>query len=255
MTNTTKHTARNTASSAQSHGRNPRTYRERLLRRRRILAIGTLVVLLAGILVQAIGAATARAHAGVVTISPANGRTLTTAPKNVTITFNEGVEASVGRVQLLDGNAKAVNATFTLSADGSTVTLTPRRMLPKGLYALRWSVVSADGHVVTGASTFSIATRGTAGKTERLSARSNDGKTLTVTTTTGVGEKTFTINSAKVTGLELRHKNLGATLELAVTGGRAAGILPYPGEWTLTVIERISTYTEERYSAKLSLRN
>ena len=233
--------------------RRRRTYREKLARRRRILAITALLALLLGIIVQAFGAATARAHAGVVTITPANGSILTSAPATVGIVFNEGVETAANRVQLLDRNGKAVAATFALSDDRSSITLTPAKKLPRGLYALRWSVISADGHVVTGASTFAVNTRGTAGRAVDVTVTSSTRKTLVVTTTNGVGAKTFTV-ATTITGLELRHKRLGATLEIPVSAGKAAGILPYPGEWTLTVIERVSTYTQERYSGKLVLK-
>lgn len=232
-----------------------RTYRERIARRRRILAIGTLIVLLVGIIAQAIDAATASAHAGVVTISPANGSVLKGAPKNVTITFNEGVEASAARVQLIDANAKIVKTKFSSTAGGSSISLTPARTMPRGMYALRWSVTSADGHVVTGASTFAIGQHGKRGKSVNVTAKSTNGKTIAVNTTNGVGAKTITIaGGTKVTGLELRHRSLGAALAIPVVNAKAGVILPFAGEWTLTVIERVSTYTEERYSAKIPLK-
>jgi methionine-rich copper-binding protein CopC len=234
--------------------RRPRTYREKLARRRRILAISTLVALLLGIILEALSATGALAHAGVVTVTPANGSVLPSAPTKVGIVFNEGVDAEANRVQLLDGQAKVVPTRFTLSSDGSGVTLTPNKRLARGMYALRWSVVSADGHVVTGASTFAVGTRGTNGKSANVTATSSTRKTLVVATTNGIGAKTFTVTSPKVTGLELRHKRLGATLEIPVVAGKATAILPYPGEWTLTVIERVSTYAEERYTGKLVLR-
>ncbi len=234
--------------------RRPRTYREKLARRRRILAIGTLATLLLGLVLEVLSATGARAHAGVVTITPANGSVLPSAPATVGIVFNEGVDAAANRIQLLDGNGKIVATSFKLSGDGSGVTLTPKKKLLRGMYALRWSVVSADGHVVTGASTFAVNTRGTAGRTVDVPATTSTRKTLTVTTTNGVGAKTFTFASTKITGLELRHKRLGATLEIPVVAGKADAILPYPGEWTLTTIERVSTYTEERYTGKLILK-
>lgn len=235
---------------------NPRTYRERIARRRRMLAIGIIAVLVLGIIAQAIGAATARAHAGVVTISPANGSVLAAAPKTVNITFNEGVEASAARVQLLDANAKVVATRFSTNADKSTVTLTPTKALPRGMYALRWSVTSADGHIVTGASTVAVGNGGKAGRPVTAPVKAQSGKSLDLRTTNGVGAKTFTItgDGAKVTGIELRHKRLGATLEIPVANGKANGILPFPGEWNVTVIERVSTYSEERYSAKITLK-
>jgi methionine-rich copper-binding protein CopC len=234
--------------------RRPRTYREKLARRRRILAIAALAALLLAVVLETLSATGARAHAGIVTITPANGSVLPTAPSKIGIVFNEGVQTAANRVQLLDGTGKIVATKFALSGAGSSVTLTPAKKLPRGLYALRWSVVSADGHVITGASTFAVGARGKRGRPANLTVTGSARKSLVVRTTNGVGTKTFTVASTKVTGLELRHKRLGATLEIPVSAGKAAGILPYPGEWTITVIERTSTYTEERYTGKLVLK-
>lgn len=231
-----------------------RSYRERMHRRRRLVAIGTLLALLIGLLAQVIGTSGALAHAGVVTITPANGSVATNAPKNVSITFNEGVTVEAARVQLIDTNAKVVATRFSANADRSTITLTPAKTLPRGMYALRWSVTSADGHVVTGASTFAVGVRGKTGRAVNVTASGSGGKTLLLRTSDGVGVKNFSVASEKVTGLELRHKRLGATLEIPVIGGKAAGIVPFAGEWTLTAIERVSTYSEERYTAKVTLK-
>lgn len=271
MNNTTNKTARKAANRSTSKAagktgrvsaqhrtgkRRTRTHRERIERRRRIVAIGTLLALLLGVLAQVIGASGALAHAGVVTISPANGSVSTKPPKTVSISFNEGVETSAGRIQLIDNNAKIVAPRLSTNADKSTFTLTPSKPLLRGMYALRWSVTSADGHMVTGASTFAVGRNKTSGKPVNITALGRNGASVTLGTTNGIGSKTFTFpaTSAKIVGLELRHKRLGATLELPVVNGKASGILPFAGEWTLTAIERVSTYTEERYTTKITLK-
>jgi len=233
--------------------RNTRAYRER---RRRIVAIGTLLALLLGVLAQVLGTSEALAHAGVVTISPANGSVNTKPPKTLRISFNEGVETRAGRIQLIDNKAKIVATRLAISSDKSTLTLTPSKPLPRGMYALRWSVTSADGHVVTGASTFAVGRNKTSGKPMNITAIGRNRTRVTLRTTNGIGSKTFTFpaTESKIVGLELRHKRLGATLELPVVNGKAMGILPFAGEWTLTVIKRVSTYTEERYTTKVTLK-
>jgi methionine-rich copper-binding protein CopC len=117
---------------------------------------------------------------------------VTGAPKNVTITSNEGVETSAARVQLVDVSAKIVPTTFSTNSDRSAIT--PAKTLPRGMYAIRWSVTSADGHVVTGASTFAIENRGKPGTRVSVTATGPNGKTLTPNTT-DVGTKTFTLTS------------------------------------------------------------
>jgi copper transport protein len=117
---------------------------------RRIGLVGTLAVLFALLF-----SSPAAAHAELVTITPANGAQLTKPPTEVKMTFTESVNLLVGGIRLVDG-AGATVPTSDPTVDGHTVTWPMPADLPEGAYVVTWRVVSADGHPVSGASSFGV---------------------------------------------------------------------------------------------------
>jgi copper transport protein len=94
-------------------------------------------------------------HASLVGSDPAAGGTLSAAPAQVRLRFNEPVSPLVLKIIQPDGSALDIDPQHvrTLS-DGLQISLPG---LPQqGAYALSWRVVSADGHPVGGSVTFSI---------------------------------------------------------------------------------------------------
>jgi len=258
--NTTRRQRQNARRNHPTNGGRPSSAAARQARRKRILAIFVIGTLLVGVLAQLLAVATASAHADTTGTSPANGARLNAAPSSVSVTFNEAVGTDARRVQLLDAAGKPVRATFQTSRDKTAASLTPATPLTAGMYALRWSVTSQDGHIVTGASTFSVRTRAAAGRRANVTARATDRGTVTVEHIAGPGPQRLTV-TGKTTGalttIELRHRTLGATLTVPVTTRNAKSgadvVLPYAGAWTVTVIERISEYSEKRYTGTLQL--
>ncbi|MGI5194310.1 copper resistance CopC/CopD family protein [Streptomyces sp. CA-288835] len=118
------------------------------------------VLLLAGAVLAFLlgGAGTASAHATLTGNEPADVSVLKTAPKQVTLTFSEGVSLSGGSLRVLSPkNLRVDRGTVTRAggkADTARVTLSGK--LPEGTYTVSWRVVSADGHPISGAFTFSI---------------------------------------------------------------------------------------------------
>jgi copper transport protein len=116
-----------------------------------------LVVVLAWLLVPT----QASAHAALVSSVPAANSVLETPPPSLQLTFDEAIVTDLASVKLFDGAGKPVVLDRAhAGADDKTVAVT----LPKlsdGLYAVRWRVTSADGHVVDGAFSFQIGTAGT----------------------------------------------------------------------------------------------
>jgi len=191
------------------------------------------------------------AHAQVLTISPPNGAVLASSPATVAVSFNEPVDASA-KVQLLDATGKLVSATLTAAPTLDAFTLRPVKPLSKGLYALRFSVVSADGHVVSAASSFQVGSRPT-------------GKQLPVVFTQGTSRESVVFSSdrtgpitaalpASATLLEFRHKRLSATLQVPVVAGKVSFVLPFSGQWSATLVLRPDKFTERRLMASFSLR-
>ncbi|MCU1387420.1 MAG: uncharacterized protein JWL72_758, partial [Ilumatobacteraceae bacterium] len=99
----------------------------------------------------------ALAHAQLLTTSPSAGAVLDASPSEVTLTFNEPVEISLGAVRLFDGGGNSVEvptARHPAGDDKAVVVLLPA--LGKGSYVVDWQVVSADSHPVQGAFTFQV---------------------------------------------------------------------------------------------------
>jgi copper transport protein len=110
-------------------------------------ALAVVVALLAS-LIQPSGA---WAHAALVGSQPADGATLDQAPAVLRLSFNEPVSPLV--VRLIGPSGEAV--TPAVRAENTSLTITPPP-LPRGTHVLSWRVISADGHPVGGAVTFSV---------------------------------------------------------------------------------------------------
>ena len=119
---------------------------------RRVPLVGTLAVLFALLF-----APPAAAHAELVNINPANGAQLTRPPTEVKMTFTESVNLVGGGIRLVDGVGATV-PTSDPTVDGHTVTWPMPVGLSEGAYVVTWRVVSADGHPVSGASSFGVGT-------------------------------------------------------------------------------------------------
>ena len=99
------------------------------------------------------------AHADLVTADPADGAVLTVAPTTITLTFSEALDATKSSVALI--SAFGTVATGKVSGDGTVMTLGPLvqdgRPLGPGAYEIRWTSVAADGDVLRGTLTFTVA--------------------------------------------------------------------------------------------------
>jgi len=94
------------------------------------------------------------AHSALARITPANGSTVRTAVGEVVLMFNEKISApsvTVSSVADPTGRGQVVRG-----ASRKVVTFTPSAPLGNGNYTVRWRVRSADGHVVSGVSRFSV---------------------------------------------------------------------------------------------------
>jgi methionine-rich copper-binding protein CopC len=108
------------------------------LRRRFAAALGLLLV-----------ATTASPHASLVRSSPARRATLTTAPDRVQLWFNEAIEARFSSVSVWDAAGRQVDLGDTRVEPEDPKRLTVRlKPLWRGVYRVRFRVLSVDGHVV-----------------------------------------------------------------------------------------------------------
>jgi copper transport protein len=95
-------------------------------------------------------------HAVLVESTPPSGATLGAAPPSVTLTLTERPEAALSEIEVLGARGAAFRRGPV--EENGEVGLTGRlRPLPKGVYTVRYRVVSAvDGHTSTGAFAFGV---------------------------------------------------------------------------------------------------
>ena len=209
-------------------------------------------VVLSALLVLSVSPASA--HASVMTVTPAPAAQLSSAPQVLSIRFNEPVTADAKRVQLLDAKGKVVATTYRSEEQGALQMLAPVKSLPAGLYALRWSVISADDHVVTGASTFSINIKVPSGKGSTVAIKASGKKLIASMTASQVGAMTLKAPSTLFVRAELKHKLMGATMTIPLVNGQAIVVLPFRGAWSLALVEKTGTFTETRWLGSVTLR-
>ena len=209
-------------------------------------------VVLSALLVLSVSPASA--HASVMTVTPAPAAQLSSAPQVLSIRFNEPVTADAKRVQLLDAKGKVVATTYRSEEQGALQVLAPVKSLPAGLYALRWSAISADGHVVTGASTFAIKTKAPSGKGSTVAIKASGKELIASMTASQVGAMTLKAPSTSFVQADLKHKLMGATMTVSLVNGQAIVVLPFRGAWSLVLVEKTGTFTETRWLGSVTLR-
>jgi methionine-rich copper-binding protein CopC len=119
----------------------------------RTLPAASLVAVGAGLLLIAVGAGPASAHAGLVRSSPADQSSLGTAPKTVKLTFDENIRMPAV-VLVKDSDGASVVAGKTSVVDN--IVSTPVKTGPSGDFTVAYRVVSADGHPVSGRLSFTV---------------------------------------------------------------------------------------------------
>jgi copper transport protein len=103
------------------------------------------------ILILTLAPSLARAHAQLLSTEPAENAVLSTAPKTLTLRFNEPVSPLTLKLIGPDGRSTEVEP-----AGGADVTVPLPAYLIAGTYVLSWRVVSADGHPIGGAMVLSV---------------------------------------------------------------------------------------------------
>jgi copper transport protein len=151
---------------------------------RRLLARCAAVLVLATVIV-ALAATPAFAHATLEETTPTPGQVLDASPKEVTLGFNESVEAALGAIRLYDSRGEQLDIGEVSRPGGDQSRV--RASLPElddDSYVVTWRVLSADAHPVRGAFTFQVGEGAAAGNlqtlTDRLLAEQGGDKTVGV---------------------------------------------------------------------------
>ena len=94
------------------------------------------------------------AHTNTVEVDPADGAIVEKLPPEATMTFGE----TPTQVNVVLADPEGTVRKLTPEVDGSTVAVRLPAAGPRGDYTLSYRVVSADGHPVSGSSTFTVTT-------------------------------------------------------------------------------------------------
>lgn len=116
-----------------------------------------LVVAASGLVAGLVGitASPAAAHAVLQATSPGDGAALDEAPAEVTLEFSEAVSAPRGALQVVDAGGEQVDD-GAVEVAGTSVRVGLDDGLGDGAYIASYRVVSADGHPIQGAFSFTV---------------------------------------------------------------------------------------------------
>ena len=114
-------------------------------------------VLLISLLLAPLSNAAAHAHAFLDHASPLVGSTVASAPREVSLTFTQNLEAAFSSVQVTGPNGARVDAGKP-QISGNTMHVGLKAAGP-GTYHVRWHALSVDTHKTEGSFTFSVGGR------------------------------------------------------------------------------------------------
>jgi methionine-rich copper-binding protein CopC len=106
------------------------------------------------LLLAALGATAARAHAFLDHASPLVGSTVATAPREVSLSFTQNLESAFSSVEVTDASGARVDlGKAQISGNTMQIGVKP---LPPGSYKVRWHVLSVDTHRTEGSFSFHV---------------------------------------------------------------------------------------------------
>lgn len=115
---------------------------------------------LLGFLLLALAAAPAAAHASLLETVPADGAAVDEPPTEVTLRFNEDVQAPTAGVRVFDSDGERVDSGDPVLTGSDQIGVGLDAGLDDGTYVVTWRALSADGHLVRGAFVFSVGDAG-----------------------------------------------------------------------------------------------
>lgn len=124
---------------------------------RRLPALLTLAVVLAVAVSLLLTPGRALAHNSLESSDPADGATLSTAPATMLLRFANAVPLDTLTVTLIDPTGARADLAGAAHGAEEREVVVPLPVLANGAHTLRWRLVGADGHAVTGRVDFTIA--------------------------------------------------------------------------------------------------
>jgi methionine-rich copper-binding protein CopC len=114
-----------------------------------------IAVLVASLVALVVSTGVAAAHAKLESMTPTDGSSMAAPPTKVVLTFSEPVGATGTQVQVKSPGGTNV-ATGDVQVVDNTVTQPVGAMIEAGKYTVEARVVSADGHPITVAGSFTV---------------------------------------------------------------------------------------------------
>ena len=111
-------------------------------------------IIVISFLLAALGNVAALAHAVLQSANPLVGSTVTSAPREVSLTFSQNIESTFSAVEVTDTNGARVDQGKP-QINGNTMRI-GLKLLPQGTYRVRWHVLSVDTHKTEGSFTFRV---------------------------------------------------------------------------------------------------
>lgn len=128
------------------------------MRARVLIRIGGFILAVTAALTALLGVpAAASAHDELVSSTPANGATVRVLPRVVVLVFAEPPVAGYTKAHIAGPAGQDLSAGAPVTA-GSRVSLGVRPSSARGSYVIRWSLLSDDGHPVSGLVRFTVGT-------------------------------------------------------------------------------------------------
>ena len=106
------------------------------------------------LLLVGLGGVEAHAHAMLASASPSVGGSVGAAPRQVTLSFTQGLEPAFSSVQVTDSKGARVD-TGKAQVSGSTMSVGLKNLGP-GTYHVHWHVLSVDTHKTQGSFSFHV---------------------------------------------------------------------------------------------------
>jgi methionine-rich copper-binding protein CopC len=175
--------------------------------------------------------------------------------KEITLSFNEKI--TVSKIQVIDQLNKEQKIKVVHNSNLVTVSL---KYLKKGRYILRYSIISSDGHNITGSSGLTINTVEPKGK-EKLFTISDLNNTSNFTLAisaplVGTREISLPKKDLEILSIKLTHIKSKKTISTLKTQYNTYLVnLPLSGQWAVEVHGKKSKFEEEMYYSKIQINN
>lgn len=98
----------------------------------------------------------ALAHSELIASSPDDGEVLVTAPSAIVLTFAEDVLPEGSGIVVSGPDGKRYDIADSLDVSGTEASISLKPATAEGRYDVSYRIVSADGHVASGALTYSV---------------------------------------------------------------------------------------------------